>query len=378
MLVLSISEKCNFRCKYCYYSDSYRDSRPHSAKMMSEETAKKSITWYLGFKRDEFRIGFYGGEPLLNAGLIRNAVKYAESVGTIPPVFALTTNGALLTPKICDFLAEKRFETFVSLDGPAHIHDRYRKERNGAPTFEKVMKNLRLFRTNHPAYFEKFVNFNVTTAPPDPLPAISTFIEDNPELFRGKIPKLSPVKLSPDNPHPFFTRDNIANRIDYSPVWNSFLNSCTKGNIPGAFERSVCEAAIARIHKRHMKVMERFVTTGGQCVPGKRCFVDAEGIFHMCERINGCFPVGSVEKGYNFERIASYLEQYSSLLGERCNECWALRLCRKCIPMLTEGKKLEESALGAFCERQKKTLERNLVRYCETREKQDNCFDWIV
>jgi len=378
MLVLSITEKCNFRCEYCYYSEAYPDSRPHSEKKMSPEIARKAIEWYLGFERDESKIGFYGGEPLLDFGLIRETVTLAERLAVARPVFALTTNGELLTPEVCEFLANKRFEIFVSLDGPARIHDRYRKDGSGAPTFGKVMKNLRRFRRDHPAYFDELVNFNMTVAPPDPLADMAAFIKDNPELFREKIPKLSPVRLSSGTSHSFFSGDEVASRIDYDPVWRSFLESSTRGIVPGAFDRSICEAPMARIHKRSMTEMDGFVTTGGQCVPGKRCFVDTEGIFHMCERVNAHFPLGSVDDGYDFERIASYLARYSALLGERCADCWAVRLCRKCIPLLTDGDEITESALDAFCERQKKTLERNLVRYCDAREKKDGCFDWIV
>ncbi|ASQ90498.1 hypothetical protein CHL67_05795 [Prosthecochloris sp. GSB1] len=377
MLVLSITEKCNFRCEYCYYSGAYPDSRHHSEKRMSHEIALKAIEWYLGFEREEYRIGFYGGEPLLDFDLIRKAVDHAERFGVKRPVFALTTNGDLLTQEVCGFLARKRFETFVSLDGPAHIHDRYRKDGAGAPTYGKIMKNLKRFRREHPAYFKELVNFNMTVAPPDPLEDIAVFMQDNPGLFREKIPKLSPIRSSSDTPHPFFAGDDAENRIDYDPVWRNFLESCAEGNVPGAFERSLCEAPMARIHRRFMKEMDNFVTTGGQCVPGKRCFVDTQGVFHMCERINDRYPLGSVDRGYDFERIASYLAGYSALLGKRCADCWAVRLCRKCIPLLADGDEISESTLEIFCERQKKTLERNLVRYCETREKKDDCFDWI-
>ncbi|HLA39190.1 MAG TPA: SPASM domain-containing protein, partial [Candidatus Glassbacteria bacterium] len=55
---------------------------------------------------------------------------------------ALQTNALVIDGEWAGFLAEYRFLVGVSLDGPAEIHDRFRTDRQGGPTFERVMKGI--------------------------------------------------------------------------------------------------------------------------------------------------------------------------------------------------------------------------------------------
>jgi len=72
-LTLQVTQDCNLRCDYCSYSGTFR-TRSHSKKVMSFETARKAIDYVLSNSIDEERlsIGFYGGEPLLEVGLIKS------------------------------------------------------------------------------------------------------------------------------------------------------------------------------------------------------------------------------------------------------------------------------------------------------------------
>ena len=45
------------------------------------------------------------------------------------------------------FLAEHRFLVGLSIDGPEALHDRYRRDRGGRPTFAAVMRALELLKT---------------------------------------------------------------------------------------------------------------------------------------------------------------------------------------------------------------------------------------
>lgn len=378
MVVLGVTEACNFRCDYCYYSGAYADSRGHSGKTISPETALGAVEWYFGFPRKEYRLGFYGGEPLLRLPLLRTIAAHAISKKPEGSrvIFALTTNGALLDDEACDFLVELDAETFVSIDGPQGVHDRYRHDSHGNPTFAMVLNNLRRFRASHSGYFDRLVNFSMTIAPPNPLPEIASFMKENADLFGAKVPKVSTVRLlaGHDGSSPLPTDDAA---FDFSAVWDAFIDSCVRGELPEPFARAVCEASIRKIHHRPMTDPARLATTGGQCTPGKRCYVDAGGVMHMCERVNASFPVGSVAEGYDYDRIGDYLTSYSELLGSRCSNCWAVRLCRKCIPMLAEGERMSAASLDALCERQKKDLAFKLTRYCRGREQRNDCFDWI-
>jgi uncharacterized protein len=66
----------------------------------------------------------------------------------------IQTNGTLLNDRWCEFLANHHFLVGISLDGPESIHNQYRVDRGGKPTFESVMRGLSLLKKHQ-------VEFNV-------------------------------------------------------------------------------------------------------------------------------------------------------------------------------------------------------------------------
>jgi uncharacterized protein len=58
----------------------------------------------------------------------------------------LQTNGVLVNEKWVAFLKENRFLVGLSIDGPREVHDRFRINKGGAPTFDKVMAAANLLR----------------------------------------------------------------------------------------------------------------------------------------------------------------------------------------------------------------------------------------
>lgn len=113
-LMLEATSACNFRCKYCTYSEHYDRTRLHGSEMMSFYVAKKAIDYYFeNFKsvlnRNPQRkpiINFYGGEPLLNFELIEKCVTYIKKYYKEylhENFYYITTNRLLLTEKIQDF-----------------------------------------------------------------------------------------------------------------------------------------------------------------------------------------------------------------------------------------------------------------------------------
>jgi uncharacterized protein len=377
-LILTLTEQCNFRCRYCQFSGAYRNSRLHSAASMSEAVALQALEWCSGFERDKRHIGFYGGEPLLRFPLLQSVTSRAQELLNGDTSFGLTTNGGLLTPEIGDYLAERRFHLFVSLDGPAEVHDRYRIDAAGKPTFELVWTNLRALRERHPDYYQDYVGFNVTTAPPDPLPRVRAFLDENPGMFNHKIISFSNLKQDPSTVLETLGVEESDARVEYDWAWESFLDACVKGEQPPDMTRKICEPPMARIHQREMGPQAALVTDGGQCAPGQRCHVTPDGRLHMCEHIDGGFPLGTVQDGYDRDVIAGYLRDFGALMEERCQDCWAVRLCSKCIPVLADGARLSRARLAEVCAKTKRLLKRDLAHYCASRDKNPNCFDWIT
>lgn len=58
----------------------------------------------------------------------------------------IQTNGTLLTDDWCRFFKENNFLVGISIDGPQEFHDEYRRNRQGLPSFYKVMKGIELLK----------------------------------------------------------------------------------------------------------------------------------------------------------------------------------------------------------------------------------------
>ena len=68
----------------------------------------------------------------------------------------LQTNGTTLNDEWCQFFHENGFLLGLSLDGPRELHDAYRVDKGGKPSFDRVMAGLALLKEHH-------VEFNILT-----------------------------------------------------------------------------------------------------------------------------------------------------------------------------------------------------------------------
>lgn len=145
-IVVEVTGRCNFLCRYCYYGQMYNTVSDSSSrcKDMPKEECLQCLREILSLKdllnNNRTVISFYGGEPFLNFRLIRTIVLFCQK--EFPDIhfqFRATTNGSLLKKHI-DFLVEHDFHLSVSLDGDdrSNLHRRYR---SGYPSFTIVTEN---------------------------------------------------------------------------------------------------------------------------------------------------------------------------------------------------------------------------------------------
>jgi uncharacterized protein len=134
-------------CEYCFYRHN-QGREGGGAGVVSGELLERFIAQYIQ-AQDNPTVFFawQGGEPtLVGLDFYRTVValqqKHARKGIGIANSFQ--TNGLLLDEGWCAFLAEHRFQVGISIDGPADIHDTYRRTRDGAPTFEPIRKAVDL------------------------------------------------------------------------------------------------------------------------------------------------------------------------------------------------------------------------------------------
>ena len=147
IMVKPAGSACSMRCTYCYYLHAPGSS---AEGRMSRETLRTMLRSYFSASPGPtVTITWHGGEPML-AGLdfYREAVKIEKEL--LPEGWEclnnLQTNGLLLDGEWCRFLAEEHFDVGVSIDGPAVIHDLYRKDAAGRGTYDRVVSGIRLLQ----------------------------------------------------------------------------------------------------------------------------------------------------------------------------------------------------------------------------------------
>ena len=150
---------CNLDCAYCYFLSKetlYPDSRFRMAHSLLEEYTRQ----YMEAQQvPEVTFAWQGGEPtLMGLDFFRLAVelqqKYRRAGMTIHN--AMQTNGVLLDDEWGRFFHENNFLIGISLDGPEKLHDAYRVDKGGNPTFERVMNGVHLLKKHS-------VEFNILT-----------------------------------------------------------------------------------------------------------------------------------------------------------------------------------------------------------------------
>ena len=146
---------CNLACSYCFFLDKEL-LYPNSKFRMSEETLDAYITQLIETHRgSEVTVAWQGGEPtLMGIDFYRKAIQFQEKSRLPGMTFENTmqTNGTLLDDEWCQFFKENNFLIGLSLDGPRHLHDFYRVDKGGAPTFDKVMRGLWLLQKHGVEY----------------------------------------------------------------------------------------------------------------------------------------------------------------------------------------------------------------------------------
>ncbi|NDW19813.1 anaerobic sulfatase-maturation protein [Dysgonomonas sp. 216] len=157
---------CNLCCDYCYYLDKKNLYPNNNRYLMSDEILERFIKDYLDSQTmSQVLFTWHGGEPLMrNLAFYKKALdlqqKYAKGRRVDNVV---QTNGTLLTDEWCKFLRDNNFLVGISIDGPQHCHDKYRKGVNKESSFHEVMKGLSLLQKYDVEYNAMAVvnNYNV-------------------------------------------------------------------------------------------------------------------------------------------------------------------------------------------------------------------------
>ncbi len=152
LLIKPASAVCNLDCEYCFYLD--RAADPYQdlpGRRMTEETLERLIDSFVFYSFPNSVFAWQGGEPTLaGPAFFEQACRLQEQRGRPGQTIsnALQTNALLLDERWCELFKQYNFLLGVSLDGPEQMHDRYRFNKQGKPTWRKVMNAVELLQKN--------------------------------------------------------------------------------------------------------------------------------------------------------------------------------------------------------------------------------------
>jgi len=140
VLVKPAGPDCNMACTYCFYLKKASLFHETSKHRMSEDILEEMIRQLMTQSGDNVSLGWQGGEPtLMGLPFFEKAVELQKKYGSGKVVGnGLQTNGILIDDSWIKFLKEYNFLVGLSLDGPEHIHDKYRRMINGRGTWSRV------------------------------------------------------------------------------------------------------------------------------------------------------------------------------------------------------------------------------------------------
>ncbi|MHA1457295.1 MAG: radical SAM protein, partial [Promethearchaeota archaeon] len=158
LLIKPAGADCNLRCQYCFYIDHLDKGKPKPR--MSVQILEKIVSSYMQINQNlNYVFGFQGGEPTLMGleffkTVIELQKKHAPPGATVSN--GLQTNATLITEEMAEFFGKYKFLLGVSLDGPAYLHDNYRKTIGKTPTHHLVMRGIENLKKYN-------VEFNILT-----------------------------------------------------------------------------------------------------------------------------------------------------------------------------------------------------------------------
>ncbi len=151
-LTILPTERCNFRCKYCY--EDFKIGKMPSSVVNGVTAFLENTLPNIS----NISVSWFGGEPTLNipaVSAISNVIKErSDADDSFVYSGHMTTNGYLLDRAMFDELIGLGITRFqITLDGDEQAHDQTRVMASGRGSFERIWNNL-LSYTESPDDFE--------------------------------------------------------------------------------------------------------------------------------------------------------------------------------------------------------------------------------
>lgn len=204
---------CNIDCTYCFYLEKESLYPDKNNYRMQGDVLESFIRQKIDAQEvPQVNFVWQGGEPtLLGVKFFKKVVDLQDKYANGKEITnGFQSNGILIDEKWCEFFKENKFLIGLSIDGPEELHNRYRLNKGGKPTFSNVIKGMELLKKYQ-------VDFNTLTVvqndngdyPVD----VYQFLKENGSRFMQFIPIVERIVKSESNEVSRLLHPKLANGV---------------------------------------------------------------------------------------------------------------------------------------------------------------------
>ncbi|MEE5992237.1 MAG: thioether cross-link-forming SCIFF peptide maturase [Oscillospiraceae bacterium] len=315
-MCLHISHDCNLRCQYCFASTGDFGT---GRKLMPLEIGKKAIDFLLenSGNRKNLELDFFGGEPLMNFGVVKEIVAYGrerEKEYGKTFRFTITTNGTMLNDDSIDFINREMSNVVLSIDGRKEVNDRMRPTAGGKGTYDIILPKFKKLVDGRSKDKDWYVRGTFTKYNLD-------FSEDVFSLYEAGFDQISvePVVCDPKYPYAITEEDLPQIFTEYEKLAQRLLAQDRAGKHFNFFHFMIDlnqgPCAVKRL---------RGCGCGNEYVA-----VTPDGDIYPCHQFVGMeeYKMGSLEDGtFNREMQTDFAKAHI-YNKPSCKDCWARFYC---------------------------------------------------
>ena len=314
-LCLHVAHTCNLNCEYCFASQ----GKFHGERaLMSFETGKAALDFLVAHSgsRRNLEVDFFGGEPLMNFGVVKELVAYARSIEKEAGKnfrFTLTTNGVLIDDDVIDFANRECANVVLSLDGRKEIHDHFRVDRNGKGSFDAIVPKFQKLVEKRGGK-NYYMRGTFTHRNPDFLKDIETMLD----LGFTEL-SMEPVVCAPEDPYALTQEDLPVILEQYEKLAELMIQRRKEGRPFTFYHYMIDLKGGPCIYKR---------ISG--CGSGTEYMaVTPWGDLYPCHQFVGeeRYKLGDVWRGVDNTAAQEEFAACNVYAREECADCWAKLYC---------------------------------------------------
>jgi uncharacterized protein len=326
LLIKPAGPDCNLACDYCFYAARSALFPAPGAHRMTDEVLALLIKQALSQTERQVAFGWQGGEPTL-CGLpfFERALELQERhhrgqlIGN-----GLQTNGLLLDSAWARFLARGKFLVGLSLDGPEHVHDRYRKLASGRGSWAVVRDRASLLLDRGVEVNALVVVNDYSVEFPD---EIYDFHRQLGLVHMQFIPAIG-IGPEPVDTARFFPPAEALGRF-WARLFDRWLEDFKDG-VPATFIRF-----FDAVFHRYVGLEPPECSLGEEC--GDYLVVEHTGDVYACDfYVEPAWRLGRIQDDRLIDLLNSpdqlCFGRQKSALADRCRACPRLSLCRAACP----------------------------------------------